>query len=202
MAGQSKKGNGGSKKSKKDIECWNCHKKGHTKPDCWAPGGGAEGKGPKKWKGKQKETAAKTEVKDDEDADAVWMASAEENVHAWLAEFDDDDFKKWEEQDSAGESWENNLFSHEMDTDSIPDLISETTSAASTDDISSESDITEFTFEIDTMTEGLHGYAEPDSEDLPDLISVSSDSDSDGEDDEGMPDLVSVSDSCASSEYG
>jgi len=30
---------------------------------------------------------------------------------------------------------------------------------------------------------------------LPDLVSVSSDSDSDGEDDEGMPDLVSVSDS-------
>jgi hypothetical protein len=27
VAGQSKRGSGGSKKSKKDIECWNCHKK-------------------------------------------------------------------------------------------------------------------------------------------------------------------------------
>jgi len=199
VAGQSKKGNGGSKKSKKDVECWNCHKKGHTKPDCWAPGGGAEGKGLKKWKGKQKEMAAKTEVKDDEDVDAVWMASAEGNVRAWLDEVDDGDFQKWEEQDSAGESWEDNIFSHKTDTDSIPDLISETTSATSTDDISSKSDITKFTFEIDAMTEGLHSYVEPVSKDLPDLVSVLSDSNSDGEDDEGMPDLVSVSDSSTSS---
>jgi hypothetical protein len=68
VAGRSKKGGGsGSKKSKKDVECFNCHKKGDFKQDCWAPGGGAEGKGLKIWKGKQKETAAKTEVKDDED---------------------------------------------------------------------------------------------------------------------------------------
>ena len=46
VAGQSKKGGGsGLKKSKKDVECFNCHKKGHFKCDCWVPGGGAEGKG-------------------------------------------------------------------------------------------------------------------------------------------------------------
>jgi hypothetical protein len=67
VAGPSKRGSGGSKKSKKDVKCWNCHKKGHTKAECWAPGGGAEGKGLKKWKGKQKETVVKTEVKNDEE---------------------------------------------------------------------------------------------------------------------------------------
>jgi hypothetical protein len=72
VAGPSKKGNGGLKKSKKDIECYNCHKKGHFKLDCWAPGGGVEGKGPKKWQGKQKEMVVKTEMKDDKDMDAVW----------------------------------------------------------------------------------------------------------------------------------
>ena len=82
MAGQPKRGgsNSGSKKSKKDVECFNCHKKGHFKQDCWVPGRGAEGKGLKNWKRKQKETAAKTEAKEDEDTDAVWMANAEENV--------------------------------------------------------------------------------------------------------------------------
>jgi hypothetical protein len=91
VAGPLKKSNRGSKK---DVECYNCHKKGHFKLDCWALGGGAEGKGPKKWKGKQKEMAAKTEVKDDEDADAVWMASVEENVQVWLADFGDGDFEQ------------------------------------------------------------------------------------------------------------
>jgi hypothetical protein len=47
VAGQSKRGGGGSKKLLKDIECFNCHRKGHMKRDCWAPGGGADGKGPK-----------------------------------------------------------------------------------------------------------------------------------------------------------
>ena len=34
------------KKSKCDIECHNCHKRGHIKADCWAQGGGKEGQGP------------------------------------------------------------------------------------------------------------------------------------------------------------
>ena len=86
MAGQLKKGGGsGSKKSKKDVKCFNCRKKGHYKRDCWVPGGGANEKGLKNQKGKQKETAAKTKVKDeDEDADAVWMANAEINVRSWV----------------------------------------------------------------------------------------------------------------------
>ena len=73
MAGQLKKGGGneGLKNLKKNIKCFNCHKKGHLKCDCWASGGGAEGKGLKFWKGKQKEVAVKSETKNEEDADAV-----------------------------------------------------------------------------------------------------------------------------------
>ena len=37
MVGSSKRGSGGSKKSKKDFECWNCHKRGHTRAKSWAP---------------------------------------------------------------------------------------------------------------------------------------------------------------------
>src|SRR5260370_1097008 len=35
------------KGKKRDVECENCHKKGHTKAQCWAKGGGNEGGGPK-----------------------------------------------------------------------------------------------------------------------------------------------------------
>src|SRR5882762_7911695 len=196
VAGQPKRGGGnsGSKKSKKDVECFNCHKKGHLKRDCWAPGGGAEGKGPKNQKGKQKETAAKTEAKDDEDTDAVWMASAEENVRAWLAEFEDGDFEKWDEQESAGESWEDDIFSSETDTNSMPDLISANTSLTSLEDLSSESDISELTFEVNATAEGYWantGHVSEDlDDDMPDLMSVS-----DSLDEDEMPDLISVFDS-------
>ncbi|KAJ7907510.1 hypothetical protein B0H13DRAFT_2332328 [Mycena leptocephala] len=44
---------GGHKKgsTKFNFECYNCHKKGHVKADCWANGGGKDGTGPKQ-KGK------------------------------------------------------------------------------------------------------------------------------------------------------
>lgn len=29
-------------KGKKNVECFNCKKRGHYKSDCWAPGGGKE----------------------------------------------------------------------------------------------------------------------------------------------------------------
>ena len=38
--------NSSKKKSKRDIECHNCHKCGHIKANCWAQGGGKEGQGP------------------------------------------------------------------------------------------------------------------------------------------------------------
>jgi hypothetical protein len=36
----------GGQGSKKSIECFDCHRKGHVKVDCWAKGGGKEGQGP------------------------------------------------------------------------------------------------------------------------------------------------------------
>ena len=35
-----------NKRKKRDIECFNCHKCGHIKVDCWASGRGKEGQGP------------------------------------------------------------------------------------------------------------------------------------------------------------
>ncbi len=32
-------------RGKKQVECFNCHKKGHVKADCWVKGGGKEGQG-------------------------------------------------------------------------------------------------------------------------------------------------------------
>jgi hypothetical protein len=196
VAGPSKRGSGGLKKSKKDVKCWDCHKKGHTKAECWAAGGGAEGKRPKKWKGKQKETMAKTEVKnDEEDADVVWMVSTDENMKAWLAEFREDEYEIWDEQESAGESWEDDIFSCEGKTNSMPNLVSVNSPLTSFDDPSSESDIPELTLEVDATTEGYWTNAGDVSEDLdddvPDLMLVSDSSDEGSE----MPDRILVSDS-------
>jgi hypothetical protein len=57
------------KRKKRDVECYNCHKRGHVKSECWAKGGGQEGQGPKR-KGHGKEGAA---------------AAADPQLEAWAA---------------------------------------------------------------------------------------------------------------------
>ena len=71
-----------SQKSNKDIKCFNCHKKGHKKINCWAKGGGKEGQGPQsklKKEEPKKETANATD-----EGEGVWMAvlsnSDDENI--------------------------------------------------------------------------------------------------------------------------
>jgi hypothetical protein len=193
VAGQLKKGGGNSglKRLKKDSECFNCHKKGHFKRNCWVPGGGAEGKGLKNWKGKQKEMAAKTEVKDDQDADAMWMAKAEVDVRSWLADFRDDKFENWEEYESAGESWEKDWINDATDfyeycagpsnhanrvNDSIPNL----TPISPYKTLSKVESEASRIFESDghPFAELVTEYSDEDSDSPPDLISVS---DSSGE---------------------
>ena len=73
--------------SNRDIECFNCRKKGHKKADCWAKGGGKEGQGPK-----SKDRRGKTgdlregnkEINKDSanaagDDDGVWMALVDDS---------------------------------------------------------------------------------------------------------------------------
>ncbi len=78
-------GRGGSG-GRKNVTCHNCKKKGHFKADCWAKGGGMEGKGPKgkkgEGKGGQGAVANVAEAKDDDD-DGIWAVVDEEE------EFDD-----------------------------------------------------------------------------------------------------------------
>jgi gag-polypeptide of LTR copia-type len=45
-------------KDKKNIECFNCYKKGHIKVDCWAKGSGKEGQGPRRKQGGTPENVA------------------------------------------------------------------------------------------------------------------------------------------------
>jgi hypothetical protein len=61
------------KKPKKDVECFNCKKKGHMKSDCWAKGGGKEGQGPKK---RSQDSAATAEKSQQPDIEA-WAAIEE-----------------------------------------------------------------------------------------------------------------------------
>jgi len=92
-ADSSRRGQGGSGGLKRDVECYNCHKKGHYQADCWAPGGGKKGEGPKgkgKTKGKgndnEKDTAAATStpVSVTHAEDYAWMAMADTNVSDFM----------------------------------------------------------------------------------------------------------------------
>jgi hypothetical protein len=56
------------KGKKRDIECFNCHKKGHTRAQCWAKGGGNEGGGPKQ-RAKKGDNDAKTATADETSQD-------------------------------------------------------------------------------------------------------------------------------------
>ena len=77
------------KRSDRDIECYNCHKKGHRKGDCWAKGGGKEGQGPRS-KGKKEEP--KRESANTADEEGVWMAVAKDSDDENMADDEFEDF--------------------------------------------------------------------------------------------------------------
>src|SRR6202522_114211 len=82
------KGQKGGSSSKKNVECYNCKKKGHYKSECWAPGGGKEGQGPnqkEKGKAKAKETAGTAKEKDED------KEKEKQVEEAWLAMIDEDE---------------------------------------------------------------------------------------------------------------
>src|SRR5713226_4707779 len=66
------------KGKKRDVKCENCHKKGHTKAQCWAKGGGNEGGGPKR-KGKD------DDKKDGDKSAAATTKEQQPNIEAWAA---------------------------------------------------------------------------------------------------------------------
>ena len=75
-----------NKRDRRNIECFNCKKKGHMKADCWAKGGGKEGQRPTrnrrddKDKSKDKDSAATaTENNEDIESWAVIVADSEED---------------------------------------------------------------------------------------------------------------------------
>ena len=69
---------GAEKGKKKNVECFNCKKRGHYKSDCWAPGGGKEGQGPRD-KEKPKDKASKASEKDKDEA---WFVRVAEDSDA------------------------------------------------------------------------------------------------------------------------
>src|SRR6267142_6918591 len=58
-------------KDKKKVECYNCHKTGHYKSECWAKGGGKEGQGPRRGKGAKDDAALAKEKSEETEA---WAA--------------------------------------------------------------------------------------------------------------------------------
>jgi hypothetical protein len=82
-------------RNKKNIECFNCKKKGHRKADCWAKGGEKEGEGPRsKKKGKEtvKETAKETAKAALDEEDGVWMAYIKDEESPDLSSHDGSNF--------------------------------------------------------------------------------------------------------------
>src|ERR1700678_1674953 len=181
IAGQSsEKGKKFGKKWKKGIECYNCHKKGHIANDCWAPGGGAEGKGPKqksKGKGKEKEVAAKVDEKEsrrDDDSDAVWMALAasdgDVDVTRWVMDCGGGDgvaeYELWTEDEIAADEFDEQASTVDIDY-----------SPMSTGSENSEHSI----FDVSDLVLGPSNTSVDDeayADSLPDLISISDSLDS------------------------
>jgi transposase InsO family protein len=72
------------KGKKRDVECFNCHKRGHMRADCWAKGGGKEGQGPRKNQG-SKEGGKKTDA----------AAGAEQKEEKGKEKEKDDEIEAW-----------------------------------------------------------------------------------------------------------
>src|SRR5258708_19178458 len=77
------------KNKRRNIECFNCHRKGHYKSECWAKGGGKEGEGPKK---SAKREDSEDKAKDKRTRDSANIATEESSKdESWAAIIDVDD---------------------------------------------------------------------------------------------------------------
>ena len=95
--GANNRGGKAEKRLNKDVECFNCHKKGHKKPDCWVKGRGKEGQGPRLKERKEKGGESNKEVQEAAntagDEDGVWMAIVSNSDDEEMADNKFDDFK-------------------------------------------------------------------------------------------------------------
>ena len=76
----------GKRNENVDRECYNCKKKGHLSKDCWAKGGGMEGKGPRGRKGlNREEKSNQAEEVNDSLNDVAYMAGRRilDSKHSW-----------------------------------------------------------------------------------------------------------------------
>ena len=173
-AGEGSKGSKfGGKGSKKDLECFNCRKKGHMKVDCWAKGGGKEGQGPK---GKRRKDLVGGSANTADDEDGVWMASLNDSDD----EMADDE---GEYSDDENDSDINDFWDFGDDDEYLPPP-----PGNSYFDIIHAAAL--FGYEN-------AGYADDEYADMPDLLTVTDSSDDEGNDtaDDDMPGLQEVSDS-------
>ena len=121
--GNNSQGGKGGKKANKDVECFNCHKKGHKKAECWAKGGGKEGQGPKSKSKKEKDESKKgkdepkKELASTAEEDGVWMAMTSNSDDKNMADSELDDFTVSE----------NKLFFFEDDSDDEGNVLDLTT---------------------------------------------------------------------------
>ena len=72
----------GRQELKKSVECFNCHRKGHVKVDCWAKGRGKEGQGPRGKMAKKSRKPSGESANIAEDEDRVWMAAVDDSSDA------------------------------------------------------------------------------------------------------------------------
>ena len=92
----------GQKKVRRDIECFNCKKKGHIKANCWAKGGGKEGQRPNRQKPQDKDKSTNTVAsvadknEDIESWAAITVDEYSESCGAWAMQYNaDDEDESW-----------------------------------------------------------------------------------------------------------
>ena len=120
----------GQKKDRREIECFNCKKKGHIKAECWAKGGGKEGQAPKRRKPQDKNKSGNT---------VATATDKTEDLESWAAIISDDDLL--EEDPSSSESWATNSDADNEDVESwatIEDISDDDEEFASSEEMPEE----------------------------------------------------------------
>jgi transposase InsO family protein len=76
------------KYKRKNVECYNCHKMGHYKSECWAKGGGKEGQGPRR---PRRDEETRNKDKDKSKKESANAAEESPEDESWAAIVDADD---------------------------------------------------------------------------------------------------------------